>query len=118
MLRRVGTALLVVVIALGGLMSSACATTSCAQMTRARMRCCPVDGIQQARSCCDGRLGKAAPAPAAALERAPQAPLPLALPARLPATTAALLSAPLTAAPPPGIGPPDSLLRQHTCLLL
>lgn len=118
MLRRLGTALLVVALACGGLVSSACGATSCAQMTRARMRCCPVDGIQQARSCCAGHLGKAAPAAAAALERAPQAPAPLALPARVPATTAVVISASPRAVPPPGSGPPDSLLRQHTSLLL
>ena len=118
MLRRLATLLLVVAIALGGMVSSVCASASCAQMTRARMRCCPVDGLHAARSCCEGRIAPAAPSAAAAFERAPQAPQPVALPALVPALATLLVSDPVTATPFHGLGPPSSLIRQRTSLLL
>src|SRR5215475_5990124 len=88
MLRRVATLMLVVALALGGLVSSACASAHCAQMTRARMRCCPTDGLHAPRSCCDHVIAPAAPANEATLERAPQAPPLAALPALLPVMVA------------------------------
>ena len=118
MLRRIATVLLVVTVALGGLVSNACANATCAQMTRARMRCCPTDGLQQARNCCDTSVGKATPAPPAALERAPEAPAPMVLPVILAVSSTAVFSAPRPTIAPAGIGPPDSLLRQYTSLLL
>lgn len=118
MLRRVASVVLVVAVALGGLVSTACANATCAQMTRARMRCCPTEGLQRDRNCCDTTVGKAAPAPPAALERAPEAPAPMVLPLVLAAASAPVLHRPLTTEPHPGLGPPHSLLRQHTSLLL
>ena len=118
MVRRIATVLLVFAVALGGLVSTACANATCAQMTRARMRCCPTDGLQQARNCCDTSVGKATPAPPAALERTPEAPAPMVLPVILAVAAAPAANAPPAAVPHAGLGPPDSLLRQHTSLLL
>jgi hypothetical protein len=119
MVRRLGMVLLAATLALGGLASTACARASCAQMTRARMRCCPVQGVHQARHCCDGRLNQAVPVPDGALERAPQAPAPLALPVRMPVPAGVLAAhAAVPVLAPPGLGPPESLLHQHTSLLL
>jgi len=98
--------------------SSACARAGCAQMTRTRMHCCPVDGLHAPRSCCQGRIAPAAPFAAAAFERAPQAPQPVALPALVPAVATLIVSAPVAAAPFHGLGPPNSLIRQRTSLLL
>lgn len=116
MLRRVGTLLLVVAIALGGMVSSACASAHCAKMTRARMRCCPTEGLRAARTCCGGAIAPATIADAAALERAPQMP-PL---AALPVPTAVTAPPTTTAAPirVQALGPPTSLVDRHTSLLL
>ncbi|HSP98763.1 MAG TPA: hypothetical protein VL049_16190 [Candidatus Dormibacteraeota bacterium] len=118
MLRRVATLLLVVAIALGGMVSSACASASCAQMTRSRMHCCPVDGLHAARRCCEGRIAPADPSAAAAFDRVPQAPQLAALPAFAPAVAALVVSDPVAAVPFHGLGPPSSLIRQRTSLLL
>jgi hypothetical protein len=118
MLRRVSTLVLVLAIALGGMVSAACASAHCAQMTRARMRCCPTEGLRAARSCCGNSIAPAAPASAATLERAPLAPPLAALPALLTPVASPLAARAIAPVRLGGTGPPTSLIRLHTSLLL
>ena len=118
MLRRIATLLLVVAIALGGMVSSACAKAHCAALTRARMHCCPTDGLRAERSCCGKTIEPAAPASAATLERAPQAPPLAALPALLPMVATSYASRGIAPVRTAATGPPTSLVGHHTSLLL
>lgn len=116
MVRRLATLLLVVAVFCGGLASSACATGGCGQFA-SRMKCCAGEGLRADRSCCNPELSSAPTQSPAALERAPQVGSPAILPVlHLPAL-AAPLARPLAFAAPRSLGPPASLLAQHTALL-
>lgn len=116
--RWIATLLLAAAVTLGGMTSSACAGSQCAQMTRARMRCCPTDGLRAERACCSRSIAAAAPAAAATLERAPQAPALALLSALRPAIAAPGARRPLAPVRTAATGPPTSLVGHHTSLLL
>jgi len=117
MLRRLATALLVVAVALGGLTSAACASGAC-QLSAARMKCCPGEGLRADRRCCDSTIATAAPQAAAAFERAPQVPPLAALPALMMPAAPRLPGRAVGTVPVGGTGPPGSLIAQHTSLLV
>ncbi len=111
--RRAATLLLVLAIALSGLASASCANALCAQM-----RCCPIEGLHAPRNCCGASVAPAAPAGTAALERAPQTPPLTALPAVALPPAMRVANHAVAVVPSRGVGPPASLLRQHTSLLI
>jgi hypothetical protein len=116
MLRRLATLFLVLAVFCGGLASTACATGGCGQFGAPRMKCCAGEGLRADRSCCNPELSSAPAQVPGALERAPQLGSPAILPVQHLSALAAPVARPLAILAPRSLGPPASLLAQHTAL--